>query len=952
MLQVRANHRRKPRSEPANGELAMSPVRSLSPPLRPELKVQVDKVMFDQRITAPGREYVEECISQGPARQAQGRLGNAITRFVSRKTGLCLLLESRRGEFALAVLLDNDPDVIAFFTQPPTVQLDILGEDGKRRTTTRYTPDFLVVRKNGIFVMETRDEGRLLDALANDSSQFARSEVGEWRFLPAESRFSKLGFGYKLIANSSLPARLVENTRFLEDYARVHAPALDPLVCAALKDAVAAQGSVALHELLGRGFKADDIYRAILAHEVHIDWGADRLANSAELVIHADATRRTVHQLLMEARRGPALELPGTIWLKADSTFEFGGHKFTVLIPGETFVLACRDGAAPQRFDVSTLLKAQAQGLLKADGLRPKVEADKIASHSKESLERAAARLRSVRSNDTTEFSARSHSRYRKLIASATSNLDALLALVDRQNQRGNRTPRFSEANGELIEQAYREFYNTPDCRTVMGTYAKYQELCANTLEFGEPVRPVAYTTFCRMEDDLGSTLERRGRRAAYQARPIRPEPEFEFPVNGVRPHEVCFIDHTIANLATVSPEGVKLGKPTLTIGVDGHTAKSRALILSYDPPSSQTVLMVLRDYVRRHNRLPKSIVVDNGKEFHSDTLIKFCALYGVNIHYRTPGQPRERGSMIERLLGATETEVLSEMTGNTRLMIKDTRLVTKAVDPFRRAEWTLVAAYYAIENYLFDVRANRVHPAIGRTPNDYEAQRLAETGARDFLAVQLDENFLLMTSPHAKRPYHKVDPQRGVWVNGPWYRHPDMQKLGKGHRLEVRIEPWNASVVYVYLNQRWVTAVGVNSRWLTERTQREVEIMLREQQRLSKLRAQQDRLTEDRQAFRANRWRPEHFDARLNVQQLEMKTLYDNLGISEAMRPSTPDDARTLEADGGATAVITAMPVPAKDASGGDAASPETANELEAIGDGQAASGRSNLFAGLQNFR
>jgi len=36
-------------------------------------------------------------------------------------------------------------------------------------------------------------------------------------------------------------------------------------------------------------------------------------------------------------------------------------------------------------------------------------------------------------------------------------------------------------------------------------------------------------------------------------------------------------------------------------------------MYLSYDAPSANTVLMILRDYARRNGRLPDTIVPDNG---------------------------------------------------------------------------------------------------------------------------------------------------------------------------------------------------------------------------------------------------------------------------------------------------------------------------------------------------
>ena len=239
---------------------------------------------------------------------------------------------------------------------------------------------------------------------------------------------------------------------------------------------------------------------------------------------------------------------------------------------------------------------------------------------------------------------------------------------------------------------------------------------------------------------------------------------------------------------------------------------------------------------------------------------------------------------MIERLLGAAEDEVLSEMTGNTRAMKKDTRLITKSVDPFRRAEWTLYAAYHAIQEYIFDIRPNRVHPALGETPNDYEQRRLNETGHREHRLFRLDENLMLMTSPHARRPFHLVDRQRGVWVDGIWYRHPAMADIKRREKVEVRVEPWNASVIYVLIKNRWVAAIGRNARWLVGRSRREVEMSLREESRQSKKSANKGTVSTKSQKHKEKLWSPANFDPRLGEQAKEMAYLYGALNMTNAM--------------------------------------------------------------------
>lgn len=848
------------------------------------LRIHLDRLYGSKGFGSEARAYIEACIGEGPSRKVQGRLGNVVIKFYSQKMDTSLLLESRTGEFPRAVLLERDPDVLAYFAQPPKVHVPVTNKDGKVETMQPYTPDFLVVRSGGIDIQETREDARLAERFLKNPHQFYRGEDGNWHYRAAESHFASLGFRYQLFANSSQPAILVENERFLEDYISEACPPVAEEDMAALTRFVGDTRLIPLRKLLDEGFQADHIFKAIADRQLYVDLSETRLAATEDVTVFADEPTQRAHRLVSRGVHEPALPIPGSMHLRTGSRLRWEGRVWTVHIVSERQIVAQDEQGLVQQIPTEALLMATDARIIEADGVKCAPDIRQLADCSPEELARAAERLQAVREGKSENFSGRSISRYTTRVAHAANDLDALLLLVDRQSERGNREAKISELNEEVVSMAIEAHYNTPEQSTRKGTYEHYLTLCQGRREpSGQLLVPISYATFCRRCNSQESITKRRGRRAAYQQAQIVQAITDTYPVHGVRPHEVCYVDHTIANLATISPSGMALGKPTLTIAVDGNTTHPRALILSYDPPSTRTVLMVLRDYVRRHRRLPRILVVDNGKEFHSRELEHFCKIYGIDLRYRSPGMPRG-GSMIERLLGASEEEVLSEMAGNTRGLKKDARITTKSVDPYRRAEWTLYAAYKALDEYLFEIRPNRVHPALGLTPNEFEEQRLQETGAREHRFFKLDENLMLMTSPHAQRAHHKVDRQRGVWVDGVWYRHPALQEVRKGERVEVRVEPWSASIVYVQVKGRWVAAAGSSSRWLIGRTRREVEIALRAESRKSKTEAKKGLISERGRKHKEKLWSPEMFDVRLSVQQREAMHLYGELGMTTAM--------------------------------------------------------------------
>jgi len=863
----------------------------------PSMRNRLDKAMFDVRLPQSAREYVEACINLGPSREVQGRNGNNTFTYYSHKTQATLKLESRRGEHVMAVLLERDPKVIAFFAQPPQVSLVFVDKDGNRKTTRMYTADFLVVREDKVLVSETRATEELLESHKKNPYQFYRDIDGVWHFRAAEEHFKKLGLEYELKANSDLPAILVGNVRFLEDYTHASCPALTEAEVDAVQKPVVERRFMPMLELMRSGVSADHIFKAIVERHVYVDLKSDNLAAIDDVHLYADEETCTVYRAVAGKAFEPAPPIPGSLFLRSGSPISIYGCEYTVLLEGEGDVCLTDEFGTQHYKSRREIELLHDQGHAAGEAVRLSTDPKDLARIPSHKIEKAREKLEALNSRRTDKYSLRSLSRFQARIAGAATLLDQLIALVDNEADKGNRSDRISKVNLNLIEKAIEEGYNTPTRQRKKGAFAKYLGLCeglddasvaAGTgpkrEESGAPVSPVSYQTFCRYCTDHYDVVKREGRRAAYQLRTIVPRLDNRYPTHGTHPHDVCEIDHTSANIVLKSTAGLEFkAKPTLTIGVDGYTAHARALVMSFDPPSAATVLLILRDYVRRHHRLPRTLIVDNGKEFHSHELEFFCRMFGIEIRFRSPGEPRG-AAMIERLLGAVETEVFSEMEGNSRIMKENTRQVTKSVDPWRRVEWNLYAAYKAVEQYLFEVRAQRVHPAHGQSPDAFELASRKATGEREFRMFKLDENMMLMTCPHAKRPKRKVIRGRGVNVNGIYYRHEALDRVKRNTPVEVRVEPFNASVVYVNVGDRWVAAVGTSSRWLGQRTYREVEIARREEQRIKQLNAKRDGLSPSALKNQMRPLLPQDFDPAHAAQQAEIRALNESLGMAIAL--------------------------------------------------------------------
>ena len=132
-------------------------------------------------------------------------------------------------------------------------------------------------------------------------------------------------------------------------------------------------------------------------------------------------------------------------------------------------------------------------------------------------------------------------------------------------------------------------------------------------------------------------------------------------------PLDVLQMDHTPMDLIVVDEAARKpIGRPWLTLAMDVDTRMVAGFLMSLDPPCATSVALALAQAVlpkagwltEREIRLPwpvagmpRSVHVDNGKEFHSLALERGCREHGIQLDYR-PVRTPHYGGHIERLMG------------------------------------------------------------------------------------------------------------------------------------------------------------------------------------------------------------------------------------------------------------------------------------------------------------
>jgi putative transposase len=270
------------------------------------------------------------------------------------------------------------------------------------------------------------------------------------------------------------------------------------------------------------------------------------------------------------------------------------------------------------------------------------------------------------------------------------------------------------------------------------------------------------------------------------------------------------------------SRTGRPLGRPWLTLLIDAFSRRILAFALLYDPPSYRSCMMVVRACVQRYERLPQILVVDGGREFQSTYFETLLARYECSQKTRPPAKARF-GAVCERLFGTTNTQFIYNLRGNTQLS-RESRHLTKAVDPKSQAVWSLEELSRCLAQYLYDIYDTADHPALGQSPRTQYDDGLTRTGLRPQRHIAYDEQFRLFTLPTTPRGQAKIIPGRGVKVRYLYYwselfRDPQVA----GRTVEVRYDPFDAGTVYTCVRGSWTECHSEYYPVFQGRTEREI---------------------------------------------------------------------------------------------------------------------------------
>jgi transposase InsO family protein len=404
------------------------------------------------------------------------------------------------------------------------------------------------------------------------------------------------------------------------------------------------------------------------------------------------------------------------------------------------------------------------------------------------------------------------------------------VGLLPKTAGRGNRNLRLPEASRKLLAEFVENDYENLKQKTRAASWAALKRAC----EERSIVSP-SYVTFClavRERPAFEQTLKRQGRRAAYAHTEFYFELQPTTPRHGDRPFEIGHIDHTELDVEVVcSHTGRPLGRPWMTILTDAFSRRGLSLYLTFEAPSYRSCMMILRECVGEHGRLPQILVIDGGPEFHSTYFETLLARYEVTKKTRPPAKARF-GSVCERLFGTTNTQFIHNLRGNTQIT-RNVRQVTKSVSPQGQAVWTLGALAKRLSEYVFEVYDTIVHLTLSLSPRDAFAAGLESSGLRLQRMIPYDEDFLMATLPTTAKGVAKGAQGRGVKVKQiyDWsdrFRNPAVE----GTCVAVRYDPFDAGAAYAFVERQWVRCYSEYHTMFQGRSEKEILLATHELRR------------------------------------------------------------------------------------------------------------------------
>lgn len=555
------------------------------------------------RLPNDGIEYVRQALAAPSRIVGCTRFLSVGARFASQKLGQVIQAESHTSELPFIHLQELDDQVVACLDQPPPLHVESVDKRG-RIHRTKKTPDFLVIRRQGVYLYECKTRGDLERFLQDGSGNWVHDEDG-YHYLPCEKAAAALGIPFRVHDAGTICPIHASNLGMLVNVQRARVPPMEERV---LKKAM---------RLL---IQNHGMSISTLATELELDSITPILAG----ILHKQLYAPIRWQLLS----------------KSESAVVYATENY---------------------------LKTAEEALSIAASINCLREENYLApiALSKSALDRAienTKRIQSIRSGEIKPN--RSDYRHLKTLKLCEARGDSpLLALAPKYHLRGS-AEGLPEAIEKIVGEVIRTLYASSLRPRVTAVHrlilVRLAEMRLSPISY-ETVRQ-RIINFSR----VSLAQSREGYRSANAIMP--PIPVISRAIPADRAWQKAHVDSTVLDekIWLALDLGGVLSRPTIYLLVDEGTSYILAYWICFGNAGDQAVACLFRDCLRRHQKLPNMIVHDRGSEYFSIYAENFTASTGIDLLRRPRGAPRW-GSHVEAAFNRINQLVIHQLPGNTQ---------------------------------------------------------------------------------------------------------------------------------------------------------------------------------------------------------------------------------------------------------------------------------------------
>lgn len=756
-------------------------------------------------------QMVQLIYDAGTTRQVQSKVGNVITLTPSLDNGDGIYTESRTVEYVYQRMLENDPDVVDFITQPLPIHLRY--EQKGKTVDFTYTADFFVFRHHSGGYVEVKAEEDLLKLSEKQPERYKKID-GVWRSPPAEAAVAKYGLTFTVVSDAGFNPIYIQNIDYLQSYIYARDQlTFEPEILEQVLRTVSAYPGITLKELKEEieGVTADDINGILAKRLIWVDMTANLLTMPEKVKVYsnkntAEATAK--YQPIPEVScanieypvKGMEIGWRGQKWLITDVV---ENDIWLESVKGEQTHIARQNLHKWQKDGKLQLLSAPRERSLPQELRRKYTEEQwQEAARKCEAVERYLADGTLPPDFDKNPKTIRRWTEKYQLAKQIYG--DGIYGLLPQHHLKGCKKVRVDIPRLMILVPLFKKHYVREECPNKESAFTAIVQ-DAKAAGIIPPSRRL-YNSMCEAIDPYEKELARAGQRAAQKLKEPVPEPN-RFPAEGQWFMHRVHIDHVQLPIQVWDPELKKaIGKPWLTLLTDSATRSAVGTYLTFENPSRKSTLMAIRDMGLRFRQLPEYVISDNGKDFRSYDYKCLVARYRGVLQWRPPSEA-EFGAPVERQGEIIQQMLINNLRGRTFPSQED-RLRTGKLKPGSRAVWPLDELKVQVEKFLYEDYDRMKLPGALMSPCEARALSKEDCGARAHRMFEPDAEFIFLTTPviKTKQGFAKVVVGRGIKTERDWYTCEEFRMPGvAGTKVQVRKDPSNPDRCYACVKGEYV---------------------------------------------------------------------------------------------------------------------------------------------------